>query len=940
MTPEEWQRLKQVMADALDQPDTKSRLEFLSSACKGDQALQAEIDELLAHATNRLDAVAEEMGGIARNGEAAQVGERLGDYKLVREIGRGGMGTIYLARRADEEFEKEVAIKILKRGTDTEEVLRRFRAERQILAQLEHPNIARLIDAGTSPDGLPYFVMEYVDGIPITNFCDHAKLSVRQRIELFLKVCGALHFAHQNLVVHRDLKPGNILITAAGDPKLLDFGIAKLLSLENDFFLTTIQSQQRFTPAYASPEQIRGDAVTTATDIYSLGSLLYHLLAGRPPHRFAAAHPSPTELFRVIVEEEPLRASAVAENTALRGDLDNILRKALQKEPARRYSSVTEFAEDLRRSLDGRPVRARRATLGYRTAKFVGRNKLGVAAAALIFATLVGGIIVTNFQRARAERERTRAEATERQKRQLLYAAQVSLAYQAWESANVGRAIELLDNQKPARGEEDLRGFEWHLLSRLVNGNARTLRGPTDYVPSVSFSPDGREIAAGSSDGFLRIWNAATGQLRASFPCSPGFRIRQCSFSANGKYLVVGLLQKQQSLTEAQQKDFTSGSAPANISAQLWDAETGELIREFLLTPSISGDVRLILSPDNTMLAVTCNVDAVVFDVSTGAERFEIPLPQVSLAMAFSPDSGLLATGSQDGVTRLWDTRTWKETGAVQGNTHRVYAIDFSPDGKLLATSGGDGDVKLFDVASRAEIATIRGQGLEVYGIAFSPDGRSLAVGAYDNSVSIYDVATQRRSHWLRGHTDYISSVAFSPDGKTLASGSADRSVKLWNLTETASEVALEGHKDWAWSVTFSPDGRTVASGGKDKMIKLWNVATRQEVRAFGHADWVNSVSFSPDGSRLATGSDDSTVRLWDRATGRQQFLFFDAPETHVIAVAFSPDGKLVASCTVSGHIKLYDATLGQEVAALQPPHWNLLWAVGVFSRWEISGRR
>jgi tetratricopeptide (TPR) repeat protein len=409
MTPEEWQRIKQVMGDALDQPDTRSRLEFLSAACDGDHALQGEIEAMLAHASDRLDAVADDLASVrAADDGAAAIGQRLGDYELIRELGRGGMGTIYLARRADEEFEKEVAIKILKRGTDTEEVLRRFRAERQILAQLEHPNIARLIDAGTSPDGLPYFVMEYVDGVPITKFCDSAGLSIRERIELFAKVCAALHFAHQNLVVHRDLKPGNILITANGEPKLLDFGIAKLLSPGGDFLLTTIQNEQRFTPAYASPEQIRGNTVTTASDVYALGALLYHLLTGEPPHRFKSEHPSPTEMFRVIVEQEPVRASvaiAKGENSKLlRGDIDNILDKALQKEPARRYASVMEFVDDLRRYLDGRTVGARPATLAYRASKFVARNRIGVGAALLLLLTLISGIAATSWQARKAQR--------------------------------------------------------------------------------------------------------------------------------------------------------------------------------------------------------------------------------------------------------------------------------------------------------------------------------------------------------------------------------------------------------------------------------------------------------------------------------------------------------------------------------------------------------
>ncbi|HVF72778.1 MAG TPA: protein kinase [Chthoniobacterales bacterium] len=414
MTPEEWQRIKQVMGDALDQPDTRSRLEFLSAACDGDRVLQSEIEAMLAHASDRLDVAADSLAGVPVESDGSgSIGQRLGDYELIRELGRGGMGTIYLARRADEEFEKEVAIKILKRGTDTEEVLRRFRAERQILAQLEHPNIAHLIDAGTSPDGLPYFVMEYVDGMPINEYCTAANLSVRQRIALFTKVCGALHFAHQNLVVHRDLKPGNILITANGEPKLLDFGIAKLLSPGGDFLLTTIQNQQRFTPAYASPEQIRGDPVTTASDVYSLGALLYELLAGQAPHRFETSHPSPTELFRVIVEREPPRVSSIPT------DLDTILRKALSKEPQRRYSGASALAEDLTRYLDDRPVRARPATFAYRASRFVRRNKVGVAASAAILVVVLAGATAYILETGRTAFHAQREAAHFRDLRQL-----------------------------------------------------------------------------------------------------------------------------------------------------------------------------------------------------------------------------------------------------------------------------------------------------------------------------------------------------------------------------------------------------------------------------------------------------------------------------------------------------------------------------------------
>ena len=370
---------------------------------------------MLAHASDRLDVCADQLAQVGSGDGSLLIGERLGDYELVCELGRGGMGTIYLARRADEEFEKEVAIKLLKRGTDTDEVLRRFRAERQILARLEHPNIARLIDAGTTRDGLPYFVMEYVVGSRITDFCAERALSIADRVQLFLKVCDAVRFAHQNLVVHRDLKPGNILVNAESEPKLLDFGIAKLLAPELEMLEATALQSQRFTPGYAAPEQVRGDLITTVTDVYGLGALLYELLTGIPPHRFSSAHPSPTELLRVIDQEVPRRPSSVATEPEtqrqLRGDLDTIVRKALRKEPRERYSGVGFFADDLRRYLDGRPVRARPATFRYRAGKFVRRNKLGVAVAALAIVAMFGGtaLIIRNARRAewharRAER--------------------------------------------------------------------------------------------------------------------------------------------------------------------------------------------------------------------------------------------------------------------------------------------------------------------------------------------------------------------------------------------------------------------------------------------------------------------------------------------------------------------------------------------------------
>ncbi len=414
MTPERWQRIKDVLAGALDQPNQQSRAAFLSSTCAEDTALQREVQSLLDQPPDEFDSVAETIGLVnADPFSSGSAGRRMGAYELVRELGRGGMGTVWLARRADQHFEKLVAIKLLKRGTDTDEVLSRFQAERQILARLDHPNIARLLDAGTTDDGLPYFVMEYVDGARLTDFAREEKLSLGERLRLFLKICSAVQFAHQNLVVHRDLKPGNILVTPECEPKLLDFGVAKLLAAGDDARQMTMAGRERFTPGYASPEQVRGEPITTVSDVYSLGALLYEMLTGIAPHRFPTSTPTALQVEHVVCEEGTARPSTVALDhdmrRQLRGDLDTIVLRALAKVPERRYRGAGDFADDLRRYLENKPVHARPDTVGYRAGKFLRRNKKFAIAAALIFLSLLAGGVATLRQAQIADLERGRA---------------------------------------------------------------------------------------------------------------------------------------------------------------------------------------------------------------------------------------------------------------------------------------------------------------------------------------------------------------------------------------------------------------------------------------------------------------------------------------------------------------------------------------------------
>ena len=399
MNPEDWARVNQIVNDCLEM-DRSGRDAHLATACAGDPDLRSEVESLLA----AFDADHNFMETSALESEPRSLvaGQRIGNYELRELIGEGGMGAVYLAVRSAD-FEKKVAIKLVKRGMDTNAILRRFSQERQILAGLDHPNIARLVDGGATGDGLPYLVMEYVEGTPITDYCEERALPVRDRLELFRSVCAAVQYAHQNLIVHRDLKPGNILVTADGIPKLLDFGIAKLLEPKPDLTVTALRVM---TPECASPEQVRGERITTASDIYALGVLLYQLLAGARPYEFTTQ--TPEAITRLVCETEPPRPSVL--RPSLEGDLDNIIVKAMQKDPQRRYVSAEQFSEDLRRHLAGLPVRARKDTFLYRASKFVRRHRAGTLAAGLLALSLLGGMAATLWEARVAGIERARAQ--------------------------------------------------------------------------------------------------------------------------------------------------------------------------------------------------------------------------------------------------------------------------------------------------------------------------------------------------------------------------------------------------------------------------------------------------------------------------------------------------------------------------------------------------
>src|SRR5215468_2122383 len=363
--PARWQRLKEILADALEQPSVEKQTAVLRESCADDTTLLLEAERLLAHDTTVFEEFAEFAAARLRRDERDRIGERIGAYAVISELGRGGMGAVYLAERADGQFEKRVAIKVLKRGTDTDEVLRRFRIERQILANLEHPNITRLLDAGTTRDGLPYFVMDFVEGMPITKFVRRKNMDLRGRLQLFLKVCSAVELAHRQHIIHRDIKPGNVLANEDCELKLLDFGIAKLLSVYPDNEEVTVATERRFTPIYAAPEQSAGRAATIASDVYSIGALLYELLTNKPPPGNSNGNSLENDLSKHLTE--PLPGHVIPDPRRARqlpGQLHQIVAKAMRRDPAQRYSSATELFKDIERYLDGGAPRSERSSQG------------------------------------------------------------------------------------------------------------------------------------------------------------------------------------------------------------------------------------------------------------------------------------------------------------------------------------------------------------------------------------------------------------------------------------------------------------------------------------------------------------------------------------------------------------------------------------------------
>ncbi|MHC4539925.1 MAG: protein kinase domain-containing protein [Planctomycetota bacterium] len=958
---------EQIFHEAVEISDPGERAAYLDGACRDDHKLRAAVEALLhadREAGDFLESPALERDVTLDSSPSIEgPGTRIGHYELLELIGEGGMGLVYLAEQK-EPVKRRVAFKIIKPGMDSRQVIARFEAERQVLALLDHPNIAHILDAGTTGTGRPYFVMEYVKGLSITQYCDQKKLNIEQRLKLFRQTCEGVHHAHQKGIIHRDLKPFNVLVSVHGDrvvPKIIDFGIAKATTQPlTDKTVFTYQGQLLGTPEYMSPEQVdlAMQDIDVRSDIYSLGVVLYELLAGVLPFEREG------EQAKAIAESR--RTQVVPLARCLHRELEWIPLKAMRKDRCRRYRSAAELADDVQNYLDGHPLIAGPETAVYRVKKFVRRHAGSVATAALIAVVIILGLVVSTAMYFKAEKahqkelvarseaegarliaeeaqeqeaaSRVRAEEAEKEVkekaesyRRLSYDHGIALADAKYREADIGGVRRLLK-----ASPRDLRGWEWQRLNFVSDQALMTIRGHRGWgIRCAAISPDGRLIASGGWDPPIRIWDLATG---TELKLLRGHVDEVCSvaFSPDGKRIVSGsgdktirvwnVASERELMTlrghdawiwcvafSPDGKRIASGDDDGTI--RIWDAETGA---ETAVLPG--GAFSIAFSPDGRHI-VSCGWAGAIelWDAASGELEASYGQEEDPTCVALSPDGGRIISAGRDGVIKVRDSANGAELTTMRGHSGSINQAAFSPDGRRAVSCGaGDNTVRIWDAQTGAQLRVLCGHERGVSSASFSPDGGRIVSSGGDSTIKVWDAYVDPTRTVLYGHTSPVTGLAFTPDGKQLVSGGWDGIVKVWDVASGAEAHTLSEHECDIGPVALSPDGKCVALGLTDKTIRLGNLRSGEElVTLRGHESQIREVTFSPDGRRIVSaGGWDKTVRVWDAATGRQEMILRGHNIT-VDAVAVSPDGLYIASGCDNGRVRVWNSNTGNEFTTL-----------------------
>ncbi len=917
---------------ALDLGSEAERAKFLSEQCGDDTALKERLERLLSaeeQPTHFLPPTPESNAlALPELSPDEEIGTFIGPYKLLEKIGEGGWGVVYMAEQ-EEPVSRRVALKIIRLGMDSKQVIARFEVERQALAMMNHQSIAKVLDAGTTDTGRPYFVMELVRGVPISTYCDDNKLPTAERLKLFIEVCHAVQHAHQKGIIHRDIKPSNILVTMHDHkavPKIIDFGIAKATQQKLTKKTLFTQFQQFIgTPAYMSPEQAQmsGLDLDTRTDIYSLGVLLYELLTGYTPLDAKELSRSDyDEMRRKIREEDPLVPSTrlntmgVEERTTVakrrhieparlnrlvKGELDWIVMKAIEKDRNRRYETATEFALDVQRYLDLEPVKAVAPSRFYRLQKMVRRHRGACAAAALIVVSLVMGISVSSWLAVRATRaeaaadqaaekavfaqsvaedsareatqQRNRASAAAVNLQQNLYASDMYVAQQFLAQDNIAKVRELLEKHVPKAGEPDYRGFEWrYLWDRSRGDELYVFPGHDQEVGDVSFSASGRWLASYGEDQMVRVWDVATKDLVVELerPVRRSFRWLRVMFSPDDRYLVAG--------------PVFSWRRGGEVT--VWDVATWEPVtrlRDFGFPLRFDDDGSHIIGASKNGFG-QCDLE----NKPHTLEPFGTPIELTKDLRGYSwtPDRELIAL--RDDITRVWSF----ETGELvwEGRTRDVrFALssDFeyfasTPDGWMQSVS--ELQVQLYQVDGQRRIDLEQVQPGFLHALEFSEDSSWLVAGGWDYLIHVWEPRSGRKVGVLKGQLDEVFTLAFSPNNQSLASAGKDGRVYLWDVR------ALQPREEFE-RIDYLP--LTSRSGQEEKPLRsrkdLKRVVPPELYAEFnsGQLDYYlpyfgrrRSEVLSSDGRFVADRVDKNRIELWDLASGKYRATI-EIPETH-----------------------------------------------------------
>jgi WD40 repeat protein/serine/threonine protein kinase len=952
---------EELVFDAALQLPPRQRAEYLDRTCLHNPDLRRRIERLLgawerdAGALEEPPMAAWMKTRLAPPPANEKAGDRIGPYKLLELIGEGGCGRVYLAEQ-DGPVRRQVALKIIKPGMDSQSVVDRFEAERQALAIMEHPNIARFFDAGVTETARPYFVMELVRGLKITEYCENNAIDIARRLDLFVQVCRAVQHAHQKGIIHRDLKPSNVLVTlhdGLAVPKVIDFGIAKATQGGlTDRTMLTAFAQLVGTPAYMSPEQaeLSGLDIDTRSDIYSLGVLLYELLTGKTPF-------DPKELLsagldemrRTIREKDPQRPStrwtqiqagsssrilSGAAPTALNPDLDWIVMKCLEKDRTRRYETANGLAVDIARHLNNEPVLARPPTAAYRLRKFVRRHKLVFATATSISAALLLGTAISIWQSVRARQaeraarlqariattESARAQQAERRAREEsasaqrqesrahanLYAANMRLAQFAWAQNNANQVRQLL-----AQTESYPRhGFEWFYWQRETRLELKTLQGHRAEVLAIAASPDGRWIATGSQDGTAILWSSDSEEPQRTL--SGHTRgVSSVAFSPDSRRIVTGSWDHTAKVWE------TADGAPQLTLG-------GHSAKVFSVGFSADGRRIVTASLDHT---------AKVWDSSSGQEQLTLRGHRHRVwSAAFSFDGRWIVTGSQDHTARVWDAANGKELHTFSAHSGPIHSVAASPVEARVVTASRDSTARVWDLVNGGELLPpLRGHQAPILSAAFSRNGERLVTASFDQSAKVWDGATGAELFTLRGHGSPLSSAIFSANDRQIITGGGsigipptsayvdrgwgDNKVKIWTASPEQGTLSLRGHMDKVMAVAFSPDSRRVITGSFDKTAIVWDAVNGQPLFRLDHEERVRAVAISPDNQRIVTCSFDGIARVWT-ASGEKLLLKLPVKSDRVFSVAFSPNSELIIVGAGNGG-QVWSVVAGKLVAEL-----------------------